>query len=100
MEASDASSRKAGLNNHFYVYILLSLKDGKFYVGYSANLKKRIGEHFSGKVTATKYRLPFKLLHYEYFINKEDAEARERFYKSGFGRKQLREALKRTLKNV
>ena len=82
----------------YYVYVLLSLKDYKFYVGFTVDLKKRLGEHFAGRVMATKFRLPLKLLHYEYFINKEDTEARERFYKSGFGRKQLREALKRTLK--
>ncbi len=29
----------------FHVYILLSLKDGKFYIGMSANLKRGIFEH-------------------------------------------------------
>lgn len=81
----------------FYVYILLSRKDNKFYVGYSEDLEKRIKEHFERKVTSTKYRLPLILIHYEYFINKADAKAREVFLKSGFGRRQLRLSLKRTL---
>jgi hypothetical protein len=50
-----------------------------------------------GKVSATKDRLPFKLIHYEYFINKADAKAREEFLKSGHGREQLKQFLKRTL---
>ena len=44
-------------------------------------------------------RRPLKLIHYEYFVNKEDAEAREKFLKIGFGREQLRQALKRRLKH-
>jgi len=40
------------------------------------------------------------VMSYEYFINREDAIARERFLKSGFGRAQLKQALKRTLNDV
>ena len=81
----------------FYVYILLSLKDGRFYTGFTTNLKKRLQEHARGEVTATRSRRPLKLIHYEYFINEDDARAREVFLKSGFGREQLRQSLKRTL---
>lgn len=83
--------------SHFYVYILLSLRDYGFSIGFSSNLKQRLAKHAKGEVTATKFRTPFKLIHYEYFINKDDAKAREEFLKSGFGRKQMKEALKRTL---
>ena len=48
-------------------------------------------------VLATKNRIPVKLIHYEYFINRADAEAREKFLKSGYGRKQFKEILKNTL---
>ena len=51
-------------------------------------------------VDATKTGVPLKLIHYEYFINLEDAKARERFLKSGYGRKQLKEILKRTLQKI
>ena len=81
----------------YYVYTLLSLKDNKFYTGFTTNLKKRLQEHARGGVQSTKSRLPVKLIHYEYFTNKEDATAREIFLKSGFGRNQLKLALKRTL---
>lgn len=82
----------------FYVYILLSLKDGKLYTGFTTNLKNRLQQHTRGEVKSTKDRRPLKLIHYEYFINEADAKAREVFLKSGFGRNQLKQALKRTLK--
>ena len=82
---------------HYYIYILLSIKDKKFYIGFTSDLKNRLSEHARGKVRSTKYRRPLKLIHYEYFIDKADAKAREVFLKSGFGRNQLKESLKRTL---
>lgn len=90
-ETSDVSIKR------FYVYILYSLKDQGFYIGFSADLRARLTKHAKGDVIATKFRRPFKLIHYEYFINRQDALAREEFLKSGFGRKQLKEALKKTL---
>ncbi len=81
----------------YYVYTFLSLKDKKFYTGFTENLKRRLKEHAVGGVKSTMLRRPLLLVHYEYFINKEDAKAREIFFKSGFGRKQLQAALKRTL---
>ena len=90
IETSDVSKR-------YYVYILYSYKDCKFYIGFSNNLKRRLTEHATGKIEATKNRIPVKLIHYEYFINRADAEAREKFLKSGYGRKQFKEILKNTL---
>jgi len=29
----------------YYVYILFSLKDGKLYIGYTTNLRKRVDYH-------------------------------------------------------
>lgn len=82
--------------SRFYVYILFSLKDGKLYIGFTNNLRHRLTLHANGKVDATKNRLPVKLIHYEYFINEKDAKAREKFLKSGYGRKQFKEILKNT----
>lgn len=84
-------------NERYYVYVLFSLKDHKFYTGFTSDLKRRLAEHIKGLVTSTKLRQPLKLIHYEYFVNEEDAKAREVFLKSGFGRAQLRKSLKRTL---
>jgi len=81
----------------FYVYTLFSLKDKRFYTGYTSNLKRRLLEHERGEVKSTAYRRPLKLIHYDYFINEDDAKAKEVFLKSGFGRSELKKALKRTL---
>lgn len=83
-----------------YVYVLFSIKDSKFYVGFTHNLRQRLKEHSSGGVDSTKFRRPLKLIHYECFINEDDAKAREVFLKSGFGRSQLKLSLKRTLKEL
>lgn len=83
----------------FIVYVLLSLKDNKFYVGYTENLKQRLIEHEKGHVHSTAHRKPLQMIHFEGFINKADAKAREVFLKSGYGREQLRLSLKRTLDN-
>lgn len=84
---------------NFYVYTLLSLKDNKFYTGFISNLKVRLSKHARGEVRSTANRRPLKLIHYEYFVNEEDAKAHEGFLKSGFGRSNLKKALKRTLRS-
>lgn len=84
----------------YYVYILLSQRDNKFYIGLTTNLKKRLQEHARGDVRSTRKRRYLKLIHYEYFISKKDAEAREKFLKSGYGHQQLREILRGTLQEI
>ncbi|MEW6611044.1 MAG: GIY-YIG nuclease family protein [Patescibacteria group bacterium] len=80
-----------------YVYILRSLSDRKYYVGCTNNLSNRLREHNSGKSFSTKPRLPFVLIYYEAFPDREDAERREQFFKTGWGRNYLRRALRRYL---
>ena len=82
---------------HFYVYTLFSLKDGRFYTGFTTDLRNRLSQHARGEVKSTQHRLPLKLIHYEYFVCKKDAKAKEIFLKSGFGRNELKKALKTTL---
>ena len=81
------------MSKFFYVYILYSHKDHKLYIGVTADLLSRIKDHQLGKVTATKHRLPIELIHYEAFRDKGDAKARERYLKSGYGRRNLKREL-------
>lgn len=74
----------------YTVYILLSEKDNKRYIGFTDNLVRRLFEHNSGLVKSTKNRKPLKLIYTEQFENKSDAMNRERFFKSGFGRSFLK----------
>ena len=84
----------------FYTYVLLSLKDNSFYTGYCSDLVKRYKQHQSGKVISTKDRRPLKLIYYEACINKEDAIAREKYLKSGMGKRYIRNRIKRFLKDL
>ncbi|MBU1037280.1 GIY-YIG nuclease family protein [Patescibacteria group bacterium] len=77
----------------YYIYILFSLKDKKFYIGYTADLKIKLIEHKQGKVKSTRYRLPIKLLCYEVYGYKIEAMKREKFLKSSDGKKDLRRRL-------
>lgn len=81
----------------YYVYILRSLKDKKFYIGYTKDLSKRFKEHNDGKVTSTKYRLPFELLYYEASRNQNDALHREKYLKTTYGHRYINNRLKNDL---
>ena len=81
----------------YYVYTLLSLKDFSIYTDITNNLSQRLQEHMRGVVSSTNIRIPFKLVHYEYFVNLEDAKARGLFLRSNTGKAQLKESLKKTL---
>jgi len=80
-----------------YVYVLISTKDGKFYTGCTEDLRKRFQEHNDGKVNSTKSRGPFELIYYEASLNIEDAFTREKYLKSGMGKRYLKNRLKRFL---
>lgn len=45
----------------FGVYILKSRRNGRYYIGSTDNICRRIQEHIDGKVAATKNTRPFKL---------------------------------------
>ena len=56
--------------------------------------KKRLKEHNSGRITSTKHRRPFKLIYFEGCLNEQDAKAREKYLKSGMGKRYVRNRLK------
>jgi putative endonuclease len=76
----------------YYVYILQSLKDNKYYIGSSSNIKERLTFHNSGKQRSTKNRKPFILIYSEELSDKAEALKRERQiknYKGGEAFKRL-----------
>jgi len=81
----------------FYVYILQSKKDGNFYTGYTADIKKRINEHNNGKVKSTSYRRPLYLVYYEVCSNQQDALHREKYLKTSWGKRYIKSRLKNYL---
>lgn len=81
-----------------YVYVLLSAKDGKFYIGYTTDLKRRFYQHNAKKNFSTKGRIPFSLIYAEACLNKEDANRRESYLKTSQGRRFLKLRLRKFLK--
>jgi len=81
----------------YYVYIIQSKKDKQFYTGFTGDLQNRIQEHNAGGVPSTRERCPFELIYYEACLNEQDALAREKYLKSGMGKRYLRNRLKRFL---
>lgn len=78
---------------YYYVYVLLSEKDGQLYTGYTYDLRERLKLHAEGKVESTKNRLPIKLIYFEGCLNQQDATRREKYLKSGSGKIYLRNRL-------
>ena len=76
-----------------YVYVLRNNK-GLLYTGCTVDLKKRVNEHNEGKSTYTKLHRPYSLIYYEACLNKVDAFAREKYLKSGMGKRYLRNRMK------
>lgn len=71
----------------FFVYILQSLKDSnRHYTGFTDDMDNRLKEHNAGNVKPTKAFVPWKLMTYIAYDDKEKAVAFERYLKSGSGR--------------
>lgn len=79
---------------YFYVYVLKSKADHKFYTGYTSNIRRRIEEHNSGKVLSTKNRVPFNLIYWEGCLTSTDATRREKYLKTAWGKRYLHNRLK------
>lgn len=77
----------------WYVYILKSLKDNRFYLGSTGNLKKRLAEHRKGSCAATINRRPLKLEAYIAVRQESVARELEKYLKSGSGMATLRKRI-------
>jgi len=84
----------------FYVYILFSEKDGKLYIGYTDDLRRRFEKHSRGFVKATANRRPLKLVYYEAYLEESDAKRRELYLKGGSGRSVLKIQLADTFRKI
>lgn len=88
----------AGLSMYF-VYVLYSQEDDKFYTGYTKDLKRRLNEHRIGEVYTTARYQGVNLIFYEGFVSQADALRRERYFKTTKGKKALRFILRESLKS-
>jgi len=83
----------------YYVYLLQNTK-GTWYTGCTSDLKKRLVEHGEGKSLYTKDRGPYRLIYFEASLNRNDAFRRERYLKTGMGKRYLKNRLKSQLEGV
>ena len=78
---------------YYYVYVLQSVVDRKFYTGYTSDLKRRLEEHNSGISASTKWRRPLKLMYFEGSPNIKDAMKREKYLKTTYGKRYIKNRL-------
>ena len=81
----------------YFIYVLKSEIDNNLYVGYSKNLESRINQHNEGLVTSTKKRRPLRLIYYEACLNQQDATHREKYLKTAWGKRYIKNRLKNYL---
>jgi len=66
----------------YYVYVLQSLVNFRYYVGQTNDLERRLLEHNSGFSKYTSFTRPFKLVYFEKYETLTEARKREKQIKS------------------
>ena len=77
-----------------YTDVLYSRKDGRWYTGVTKDLRARMREHRTGRVSSTRSRRPLFLVYYEACLDEADAWRRERYLKTGRGKRYLRQRMR------
>ena len=77
----------------YYTYVLQSTEDGRWYTGVTGDLRARIADHLKGRVGSTRHRRPLRLIYYEACLSEADARRRERYLKTGKGKRSIRQRL-------
>ena len=82
----------------YYVYVIENNHDLSWYIGFTVNFRERLQEHNSGKSPYTSRKEGnWKIIYAECYLSKKDALSREKFLKSGSGRRFLKHQLKNYL---
>lgn len=77
----------------YHVYVLKSEKTDHLYKGHTQNLAIRLQEHNAGKTRSTRSGVPWRLVHSEVCATRAEAVAREQYFKTLQGGKELRRLL-------
>jgi putative endonuclease len=62
---------------NYYVYILYSISNDKYYIGFTHNIETRLFKHNAGATPSTRPGIPWRMVYFETFENKRDAILRE-----------------------
>jgi putative endonuclease len=84
----------------YYVYVLRSKRDEKFYIGHTGDLHNGITLQNQRKTATRKYRVPFDVIYCEGCVDKQDALRREQYLKSIYGHRFIRRRLQHFLEAV
>ncbi len=90
------NARKSS-KDHFYVYVLQSLKDFSFYVGQCDDPDIRMSKHFDGMSKYTSSKRPLRLVYFEVFHSRKEALIRENKIKKMKSRKYIIELIAKWL---
>ena len=78
----------------YYAYVIYSDRYNRIYKGHCEDLDQRLIEHNSGKTKSIKAFVPWRLVYYEEFQTREEAIAREHYFKTAAGRRYLKKKIK------
>jgi putative endonuclease len=70
------------VETQYAIYVLESLRNGRFYIGFSSDVEARLNSHNAGPVKATRSLRPWKLVYTEACVDATAARQRERKLKS------------------
>ncbi|MEX2007828.1 MAG: GIY-YIG nuclease family protein [Candidatus Levyibacteriota bacterium] len=72
----------------YYIYFAKSERNNKVYVGFTGkDPKDRVEEHNASANQWSRANKPLQLKYYESYSCKEDVMMREKFYKTGIGKR-------------
>ncbi len=77
----------------FVVYVLHS-EEGHQYIGQTSDLVRRLTEHNSHISHSTRHGNNWKVIHSEIFESRSDAMKREKYFKTGKGREELKNIIR------
>ncbi len=79
----------------YFVYVLRSVEDGSWYIGFTTDINQRIRQHNEGRGgRTTRMKKSWELIYLEGYRNKRDALGREKFLKGGSGRTYLKKQMR------
>ncbi len=80
----------------YYTYIIQSEKNGRYYIGHTADIEQRIIRHNAGATPSTKAARPWKLVYAEEYSTKSEAYNRERDIKKKKSRVYIEQLIEKS----
>ena len=84
-----SSTKLVSFSMKYYVYILQSRKNNKFYIGFSDDVERRLSQHNVGRNKSTKSGTPWEIKYLEEFDDRKKAMNREKEIKDKKSKKYI-----------